>query len=195
MERIVTGTIAGLALLLAGCLPCVHPLYTESDLILDDRLVGVWQPADSDDKWIFDGADEAKVYGLTHVDGKGAGRLEVRVLRLGEHSFVDIFPSDSEMIRNGLYAAHMLPVHTFWQAAIGDDEVSLAIMNPTWLKEGLKAGTLDVKHEIVTVDDDEAVVLTAGTAELQRFVLKHVETPDAWGGPIVLRRLGTPSED
>ena len=32
----------GLVVLLAGCFPSLHPLYTEEDLVYDSALVGTW---------------------------------------------------------------------------------------------------------------------------------------------------------
>jgi len=187
--RIAVTTLAlGLAVLAAGCVPSFHPLYTEEDLVLDDRLVGLWGQDDDEDKWIFE-RSEGKAYRLIQIDDNGVGRLDVHIVQLGEHRFLDTFPAESDGSQNVMAALHSLPVHTLWKLTVEEDAVSMAVMNPTWLKEGIEKGTLQVKHEMLRVADDSGVVLTASTAELQAFVLKHADEEDAWGGPIKLKRI------
>jgi len=36
-------THAGVSLLFSGCIPSVHPFYTNKDIVFDSRLLGEWQ--------------------------------------------------------------------------------------------------------------------------------------------------------
>ena len=43
-----------LLLLCSGCIPTsLHPLYTEEDILFDQRLIGSWSEEDGDDSWTF----------------------------------------------------------------------------------------------------------------------------------------------
>ena len=65
--------IAGSALLLAACIPSIHPFYTEKDLVFDNRLLGEWHEKDKTNDaqiWNFDKA-ETNTYKLKVTEEPG----------------------------------------------------------------------------------------------------------------------------
>jgi len=58
-------------------------------------------------------------------------------------------------------------------------------MNPEQMKEVLKKHPDAIAHRVVF---DGNIVLTASTADLQKFVVEHVNDEEFFGGPIELKR-------
>jgi len=179
--------------LLAGCYTLsLHPLYTEKEVIFEQKLLGTWgDPKESDETWTFtqgsrnayrlvirneglEAADSAPGPGeyslITEIDPVRDGIFEVHLLKLDGHMFIDIYPEEPE-IGNELFKAHVIPAHSFARVKISSDSFSLALFNAGWLEESIKHGRVKIDH----TDRDNTVVLTAKTAELQDFILKHID--------------------
>jgi hypothetical protein len=50
--------------------------------------------------------------------------------------------------------------------------MTLVPFNNEWLNEGIKNKTINIPH----IREDQVIIFTAPTAELQEFVLQHVDT-------------------
>ncbi len=197
---------AGLTLLvMSGCWALsVHPLYTEKDLVADPMLVGQWYaPEEQDQLWIFEQAGE-QAYRLTIVGDeietqlkdavKKKTRLSVTIdpekdaifdahlVKLGKYTFLDFYPEEPDNA-NELLMSHLIPAHSFARVSIEENILALSFFNPEWLKKGLADGTLAIKHE----EGEDVLILTAGTEELQKFILEHVD--EAFEPPQELHRL------
>ena len=64
-------------------------------------------------------------------------------------------------------------------------------MNYEWLGKLLTDNPKALRHYVIRDPENpnsERLVLTADTAELQKFVLKHLNTPDAWKESTTLKR-------
>jgi hypothetical protein len=184
---------SALATVVAGCVPSLHPLYTEKDLVFDAALVGVWsEKEDASETWAFEKTGE-KAFKLVYtVDGK-SGEFEAHLLKLGNTLFLDLYPDGKgldELNRNDFYKSHLIPGHTFAKVTRIEPSVQMAFLNPDWLKELLEQNPKAIRHEKVS----DRIVLTASTKELQEFVLKNVNTKDAFGGePSDLKRIKSKS--
>ena len=69
--------------------------------------------------------------------------------------------------------------------------VKLASLNYEWLHELLAKNPKALRHHSIPSGDkpeDTRLVLTADTAELQQFILKHLKTEDAWKDGLDLKR-------
>ena len=189
MKRIALLLTLAVTLMIAGCVPSLNPLYTEKDLLFDKALVGVWSDNDdSKETWAFERSGE-KGYKLVYsADGK-AGEFEVYLLKLGETLFLDLYPDDAafkEINRNDFYKSHFLPTHTFAKVTQIEPSLQMAFLNPDWLKEFLEQSPKAIGHE----KTGDRIVLTASTKELQKFVLDHVSTKNAFGDePSNLKRI------
>lgn len=176
---------AGALLLLAGCIPSLHPFYTARDLAFDPLLLGTWVPQDEKQTWAFS-AHEPDAYRLVYTDDKGrAGRFKVRLLRLEGKTFLDLYPADPPGELNEYYKAHLVKAHTFLHVReLARSRLELAGLSFGWLDRQLKAEPGAIAHE----RRNGQVVFTADTRALQAFVLKHLGTRDAFGKPLVLAR-------
>ena len=191
MKKATTIISLGLLFLMTGCVPSLHPLYTESDLIYDPALVGEWVGNDGKVTWTFAKSGE-KAYTLLYVDEKGKkGEFAVHLLKIGDRQFLDLYPADPDLQQNDFYKAYLLRVHTFLIIQQQADTLQMSFMNFDWIKKYLQEHPDAIKHEKV----DEGVLLTAQPKELQAFLAKHDKAPEMWAesSPLI-RRLESPKK-
>jgi hypothetical protein len=142
-------------------------------------------PTDGKSRWAFS-AHEPQAYRLVHSDDAGrAGRFAVRLFRLQGQMLLDLYPEDPPGASNAYHQAHLVKAHTLLHVRRLEPRLVLAAMNPGWLDKHLKDEPDAISHE----RRGERIVLTAGTAPLQAFVLRHLETPEAFGKPLELERV------
>lgn len=171
------------ALAMAGCFaPSLHPFFTNENIVFNETLLGGWIK-DSGEKCLFTKSGENH-YELLYVSD-AAARFEARLIELGGATFLDLYPKPMSE-GNGLVLANFVPAHTLARVTISKDSISIAMMDGDWLKRLSDQNQIDVAHERL---DDEMVVLTAQTRELQVFALKHAFTKEAFGEVAVFRRI------
>lgn len=161
-----------LVVLLGGCLPSLHQLYTDETLVFEEALLGKWR-ADEEDIWQFRKAGE-KEYGLRIYNlGKECGRFEAHLVKIKGMLFLDLYP-DSEHIDDldDFYALHLLAVHTFMKVDRINPNLQLRMIDYDEVEDILADDPDALKHEVV----DERIVLTTTTEQLQEFVIAHVDT-------------------
>jgi hypothetical protein len=167
--------LAGLLVLL-GCIPSLHPLYTEKDITFNQDLVGTWEVKDSKDTLTFTKKGE-KAYKLVTEDSYGKkGKFTAYLVKVGDLLFLDFYPIKSDAIKNDTYESNLVQAHTFMKVNQIEPELKMAMMQPDWIKQYLKDNPEALKHEKV----EDRIILTAQPGELQAFLMKHVKTTDAW---------------
>jgi hypothetical protein len=183
-----TGNAAafGLLFLLAGCVKSLHPLYTEQDVIFDEKLVGCWSEYSSDEAWCFSRKGETG-YQLVYSDRSGkSGRFVARLFRINEQVFMDLYPSLSseEFNQNDFFKLHLLPVHTFAHVKQIGPTLQMRFPDPEWLRKLVEKNPETLRHEKV----EREIIVTATTNEMQAFWLKHLDTEGAFGDFSDLKR-------
>lgn len=176
-------------LVIAGCVPCLNPIYTDADLIVDPALPGTWGSSDSKEKWVFSKSG-AKSYKLTQTDAEGVtAEFDVRLVRLGDYRFLDLVVTnapENHVRMNGWAAFSLIPGHLIFQVHDIDPKLKISAMNPDWVKEWLEKNSKSIAHR--KFGDDRYVILAA-TADLQKFVLRHAGEEGLFGGPHELERM------
>jgi hypothetical protein len=172
----------GLVMLLAGCVPSLHPLYTEEDLVYDPALVGTWTEEESEDTWTFrELGDEA--YELIYTEKGVPARFEAHLVRVGEFLFLDTYPGEPD-IKNDFYLIHLVPAHTFLRIEIETNVLRYAMLDLDWLKRMISEKKAEIAHEEI----EGGILLTAPPKELQAFLLKYAEDDKAFPDPQELHR-------
>ncbi|HLY15584.1 MAG TPA: hypothetical protein VKR61_00100 [Bryobacteraceae bacterium] len=159
------------AAVLTGCAPAVsiHPLYTSRELIADPALVGTWADPEGDIWQVQKSGDGYDVTVLPTSGTPSTGPYNVHLLRLKDQEFVDVTAkSDSGLA----IAAHM-----FAKVSLQGDELLVALLDDDWLKKTVASGAAPSS---VSGESGGQIVLTAPTADLQRFITRHAVNPDAW---------------
>lgn len=170
----------------AGCVPSLHPLYTDGDLIFDPALVGVWAEKENDNEtWSFQKRGE-KAYRLVVTDDGKTGEFEAHLLRLGNTLFLDLYPEEAGLEginRNDFYKGHLLSAHTFLKVIQVEPTLQMAFIETRWLEQYVEKNPAAIRHEVVS----ERILLTASTKALQEFVVTHAE--EAFGEFSSLKRI------
>lgn len=164
------------ALLSTSCGPAlsVNRLYTEKDLVTDDRIVGQW--ADGKNEGVFEFRKNGDGYIAVEAGKSECEAYSVHIVRIGQTLFLDAAP----------YKSHDLAIdgHVFLKLRLDNDELNMQLMDWEWLKDkAVQAGLAQFE----TVDKQR--ILTASTPELQKFLALYANEPKAFEDDIpTLRR-------
>lgn len=184
------GVIMIVASIVAGCVTMsVYPYYQAKDVSFDEALLGKWIPADAtnastaNEVWSFEKLNE-RAYKLTTVDGKTNQYDAVR-FKLGGAIFLDCLTRDRTEIQT--------PNHILLRTEIVGAQLKMELLDYKWLCELIQKNPRIIRHLVVaneagSDDDGGQFVLTADTVELQKFILKHLKTTNAWVEPIIMKR-------
>jgi len=190
MKKFYPIVLIGIAALLSACIPSVNPFYTEKDVVFDARLLGKWLEKDAKDapeSWEFNrlGTNSYKLI-ITQNNGSRRGTFKVHLFKLGTEYFLDLIPSQCEFATNqaDLVSISMFPGHMLARVTKIEPELELAFFDFDWLAKHLKENPAALAHR----KEDDAILLTADTAALQRFVLKHIAEGNLFQKPGVLVR-------
>ncbi len=189
--KIKTIIILGcLSMLVSSCiLSSLFPLYKESDLIRDDRIIGSWLTAgeeDHSDYWTFEWIDTAKVgrgwlgpdewakynqgktYRLIAVEDTLEQEFAAHLFQLNGKTYIDFYPVDFE-IGHGFLSWHMVPVHIFSQIEIVEDKLIFYWFEPDYFADLIEQNKVKISH----IENNGEILITASTEELQKFVKKY----------------------
>ncbi len=161
------------ALVLTGCVPSIEPLYTAKDVISDAHFVGTWSTKDA--TLAVTAADDNKSYKVAY-DAKEDKPVHLKftahLMKLGSSMFADLFPDMPEQI----LCYPCVPMHMFAKVAANEDTLKIDLFDTGWLDTMAKAGKLQMPSALL----DDTRILTAKTADLQAFMLKHENDADAF---------------
>ena len=178
-----------LAVVLGGCVPSLHSLFTEKDAFFDPQLVGAWVAENSKENWQFTKKTDSNSYEVIYTDNDGNKGSFVGTLgKINDMTFLDLFPDNTlmEVRSNGFYQAHLVPAHTFMKIEQIQPVLKMRAMGPDNTREMLKNDPNLLKYELI---DDNRVVITASTQQLQQFMKKHANDKGLFGDPTELKRL------
>ena len=186
-----------LAALLGGCVPVMslHPLYTEKDVVFEEKLLGRWvdDPNSPESTLEFNRIEEPKnAYNLVFYDEEGKkGSFVAHLVRLQNRLFLDVYPSkppweieDPNKLELPYNSFFSIPAHTFIKIDFNGPQLKMWVTNDVEMKKLLKEEPNAVKHTFI----EDKLILTAPTKELQNFVLKYADDKRVFKGEIVLGR-------
>ena len=182
---------ASLALLtfLVGCVvSSVYPFYTAKDVVFEPALVGVWAEAASssasNEHWRFDKADGG-AYLLTVQENEKRTEFDTHLFKLKGRLYLDVLPRERP--------ENSLPPHYLFKVIRVEPTLEMALLDYDWLTKLVEKNPKAIRHTVVPnkLGEKEGggfLVLTADTAELQKFILKHEKTEGAFGKTNVMNR-------
>jgi hypothetical protein len=177
-----------LAVVLGGCVPSLHSLFTEKDTYFDPQLVGIWTSSDKE-IWQFAKKPDSNSYEVIYTDkDENRGSFVGTLGKINDMTFLDLFPDNTlmEIRSNGFYQAHLVPAHTFLKIEQILPVLKMRTMGPDNTREMLKTDPNLLKYELI---DDNRVVITATTQQLQQFMKEHANDKGLFGEPTGLKRL------
>jgi len=180
--------------LISGCfVKSLHPFYKENEVIYKRELTGNWEGNDSSTWKIEQGKKYAglfkpdipdNAYLITYTDKKGVAIFSVHLFQLDNRYFLDFYPEEVEST-NDLMAIHLVPMHTVARVDFTPGKMVIQWYNEEWLINLFRQNKIRIAHEKVpmsevkTGEDNFQVVLTASTDDLQKFMLKYIDDPNA----------------
>ena len=170
MKSGIPSAFGATVLLLAACVPSVNPFFTEDDIEFDPALIGQW--VEDDDIWAFEQLEDQPAYGLTITEDGKTGAFQATLFSLGDDRFLDITPVDIEYPDDelDLVEAAMIPGHLALHVRAIEPRLELNLTDPDWVDDYLEAHPRAVEHR----RDDDRIILTGKTRELQRFLRRHL---------------------
>ena len=188
IKRVLPWLAVCLTVVVAGCVvPSIYPFYTEKEVVFDPALLGTWEKtsvdADAREVWTFEKSGD-KEYKFTFIDGDRKNVFSAHLFRLKEHLFLDCLHVEQ--------AGDGVPPHYLLRVAQIEPTLKAAMLDYTWLKKLLEKNPGAIRH-VLTRDESGStnsmhIVLTADTAELQKFILKHIDGKDTFGDLDELKR-------
>jgi hypothetical protein len=184
--KIITGP--ALITLLAGCVvTSVYPFYTTKDVVFDPALVGTWAETSSTnaagEHWEFEKA-EGQAYKLIIREPEKRTEYDAHLFKLNDGLFLDLYPRDRP--------ENSLPLHYLLKVNRIEQTVEVDMLDYDWLQKLIEREPEAIRHMVVPKklgdSGDGDLVLTAETAQLQKFILKHEKTEGAFGKGSVLNR-------
>jgi hypothetical protein len=186
--------IAALAiatLLLTGCvITSVYPFYTAKDMTFEPKLLGIWHDAEETNAtppgfWRFDKVGP-QTYQVTIAEPEATNHFDAHLFTLGREQFLDLLPRERH--------DNTAPTHLLLRVRTLEPQLQMEFLNFEWLAKLVEAKPKTIRHVIVPgpvgKDHQEGgqLLLTADTAELQKFIRKHLKNTNAWAEPLVLKK-------
>ena len=186
--KAVVFILAALATTLTGCLVVsVYPFYNDKDTVAEPGLLGNWSKVGTpSEKWVF-AAQTGTAYRLTETTEHKTYVVTAQPFRLKGQLFLDVV---SPKVSGDDLPPHV-PTHMVMRVPQLAPTLRLVPLDYEWLDKLLEREPDTLRHHAVLTggaSDDKFTVLTANTAELQLFLLRHLDTTNAWEDPIELKR-------
>jgi hypothetical protein len=172
--------LAGLAGIVVSCIPSLYPLYRTRDLVIDDRLEGLYETGENeswkirrlapDKEKLPEGWERYRTgytYRLSVREEANVEEFALHMLMLGDDVYLDFFPVNYK-IRHGFLDMHLVPTHIFARAEVTGDALILNFFDMEWLEDLIESKKIKISH----VETQDRYVLTAKTEELQKFIHK-----------------------
>ena len=180
--------LALLVVAAAGITGCgagsIAPLVSDADVQYDAKLLGSWRDSSTNETLVVTNASPNwYAFEFTDSDGK-VGRFHGVLGRWGALCVVDVEPEDLPSSMNDGYRSLLLPLHAPVFVDAVEPVLRFRLLQVDSLRNYLKRQPRAVAH----VMRDDAVVFTAPTAELRRFLVGYVARKGALGEPNVMVR-------
>ena len=184
-----------LVILLQGCLvKSLHPFYTDKDLLFNKDLIGKWTDKDSA-SWeirqhmrstgILKPQTPDKSYDIILTDNKGSSNFLAHLFRLDNQLYLDFYPTTTSC-NHDLTELHLVATHSLAKIDLPGGKIVIRWYNEEWLAGLFNKNKIRISHERVPYDPDlkdpesMQVILTAQTEELQKFIIKYGNDPEAF---------------
>jgi hypothetical protein len=165
---------AFLILVLSGCVRSLQPLYGNDDIVFDPVLLGEW--IGDRETWKIKRSG-VNAYRIEHADASGRpGTFTGHLFRVADSLFVDVLPVQTDICESDFYREHLVSTHSFFLVVRTDPTPQFAFLSEDWLREHLQEHPGDLRHERRGRD----ILITAPTADVQSFLVRHLRTKGAF---------------
>ena len=189
----------------SSCLFTLHPLFTAKDLTFDPRLAGSWKIDKEGSIATFERGTPAtfsklpeaiqqlahKAYSVTVRNNEGVTEqmYYAFLLRIGANLYLDYFPAETprQQLYDSFYKQHFTPLHSMYKVRFNSDHsFDVCQFDKDYLDGLINKKQVRIHHE---TRYDGATLVTASTEELQQYVLKYGDVPQAYESAATYERL------
>jgi hypothetical protein len=171
MRLVATLAVLAGTVLTTGCglTLSVNRLFTEKDLVSDDRIVGKW--TDEKAETVMEVRKEGDGYVAVESGKSDYEAYAVHIVPIAQTRFLDVAPQKS----------HDLAIdgHLFVKMRLTDDELEIQTPDWDWLADRATEAGLS---QFVTANKQR--ILAAPTADLQKFLALYATEPKAFENDI-----------
>ena len=176
---------------LSGCLvSSLHPFFKQKDKLFDPEMLGHWIDGDSciwsiaahEFTEYFQGpAKSDSTYHITYYEEADKPGLFIGTLfRIKGVNYVDFYPEpNEEHCINDFTCWHHFPTHTLARVQYNSDSIMLYWFAEELLTDLFEENRIRIKHETIELPEITRHLLTASTSELQKFIKKYLNGPEA----------------
>jgi hypothetical protein len=182
-RKLAIVSIAALPLMAACGVGSVSPLLSDADVRFEPRLVGTWRAPDSKEFAVFAAAG-SNGYSIAYSENDGkVGHFVAHLGRVGSRPVLDLEPAELPGEWSDSYKQMLLPLHGLIVIDSIGRELRFRVLDPDSLKALLAREPQAIAHVL----RKEGVILTAPTADVQRFLTTYLERPGVLGAADVWR--------
>lgn len=198
---LMLGVVMMCMLLSIGCVRSINPILKPDQLTYDKVLLGRWVMVDKNgqsdvDVTLQPGAENQYLVIKNSKDTQGKGNMVGHLGKVQDHLIFELTVDPQDITAEGVdkgYADFLLPTYYFMVLdKYSATTAEVRILSIQWLEEYLKAHPDELKVQKITGSSD-SFIITSTTEELQAFLLKHMDDPNALSEAIQFVRPGDPS--
>jgi len=169
--------------LFTACIPSLQPLYTDKDLVFEEKLLGSFsEEKENPATWTFR-KGVARDYHLVIKDANKSSPLSAHLFKLDSKLYLDLYPENEgfeDWAREDFFKSTLVPAHIFFAVSEISPVLKLRPLQEDWLKEYLEKNKKAVPYTFV---EKTRLVFTGSTDEMQNFLKKIASEAGAWGDP------------
>jgi hypothetical protein len=183
------GAVLACVMMLCSCEPelSVHRLYTSDEVVFEPNLVGSWVAAEPDENSGIMQMDIVKAgangYEITFTmqDTPTAQvakiSFDAHLVKLHGRLFIDVVQTALQIDGKPSERQIAVPGHMFGKISVDGENLRMSFLDDDWVAREIKSGGLSIDTED---EGFQPAVLTASTAELQKFVVDHADDEQAF---------------
>lgn len=202
MKNIIAAIAAFGLIILSSCnLTTLYPIFTEKNIISDNRLLGSWRlnksPKDTD-IIVISKVPPVEINRLPVLLKKIAGKGYLIVskdrrqnvitrhlaflVKIGRYHYLDYYPleTDEELAYFDFFKVHYIKMHSFYRVSFKNDQAFE--IKP--FDEGYIHRLIDNNHIRIRYEWQPYLttryIITASTEELQAYLAKYADDPNAY---------------
>lgn len=187
MRRLSTALLVASAALFCACFPLsINPIYTDKDRVFVPQLLGRWSGEDSETIWAFSAHDPDSYRLELSGEEEETAVFTVHLARVEGTLLIDFLPGHPQKDEDEeLEEMHLLRLHSFAVVEQLEPTLKMSFLRQDWLEKFLEENPQALGH----MQRGDRLILTASTADVQKFVLKHLKTEGAFTDPEELMRM------
>jgi elongation factor P hydroxylase len=206
-KHIYIPIIFSLTFLLSSCLTTLYPIFFKEDVEYNESLLGFWKCTDGSAKTDYMEFEKipadrsaalpvnirdiaTKGYFITRRNSNGEvyAQYYAFLVKIGHNHFLDYYTADlpTQNNVNTQYKDHYIKVHNNYRIQLNDiNHFEIRLFDKGYIEKLIAKNQINIRHEVV----DGKIVITASTDELQKFIIKYSDNPDAYVGVTTCTRI------